>query len=75
MKTRVCLRPFVNDYCSYMNVCIPGNDDTKKGYKSSSPDNLTRLIITQSEVFSRKGIEKVNKSVWAFLYLVFTSQV
>ena len=31
--------------------------------KRSPPDNLTRWIITQSKGFTRKGIEKINRSL------------
>ena len=41
----------------------------------SPPDNLTRWIITQSKSFTVKGIEKISRSVWAYVYLVLTSQV
>ena len=40
-----------------------------------SPDNLTRWIITQSKCFTRKGFEKISKSMRAYVYLVLTSQV
>ena len=43
--------------------------------KSSSPDSFTRWIITQSKGFTRKGIEKISRSVKAYVYLVLTSQV
>ena len=43
--------------------------------KRSPPDKLLKCIITQSKIFTRKGIEKVSKSVRAYIYLVFTSQV
>ena len=46
-----------------------------KATKTSPPDNLTRWIITQSKGFKRKGIEKISRSVGAYVYLVFTSQV
>ena len=46
-----------------------------KATEWSPPDNLTRWIITQSKGFTRKGIEKVSRSVKVYLYLVFTSQV
>ena len=36
-----------------------------KATKRSSPDNLTRCIITQSKGFTRKGIEKISRSVRA----------
>ena len=46
-----------------------------KATDRSPPDNLTRWIITQSKGFTRKGIEKISRSVKVYLYLVFTSQV
>ena len=46
-----------------------------KATKRSPPDNLTRWIITQSKGFTRKGIEKISRSVRAYFYLVLTSQV
>ena len=41
----------------------------------SPPGNLTRWIITRSKGFTRKGIEKISRSVRAYIYLVLTSQV
>ena len=38
-------------------------------------ENLTRWIITQSKDFTRKGIEKISRSVRAYVYLVLASQV
>ena len=49
--------------------------DKVKAKESSPPDNLTRWIITRSKGFARKGIEKINRSVRAYVYLVLTSQV
>ena len=46
-----------------------------KATKRSPPDNLTRWIITQSKGFTRKGTEKISRSVRAYVYLVLTSQV
>ena len=46
-----------------------------KATERSSPDNLTRSIITQSKGFTRKGIEKISRSVRVYVYLVLTSQV
>ena len=46
-----------------------------KATKWSPPDNLIRWIITQSKRFTRKGIEKISRSVRAYVYLVLTSQV
>ena len=36
-------------------------------------DNLTRWIITQSKGFTKKGIEKISRSVRAHIYLVLIS--
>ena len=41
----------------------------------SPPDNLKRLIITESKGFTRKSIEKVSRSVMAHVYIVVSSQV
>ena len=46
-----------------------------KATEQSPPDNLARWIITQSKGFTRKGIEKISRSVMACVYLVLTSQV
>ena len=46
-----------------------------KATKRSTPENLTRWIMTQSRGFTRKGIEKISRSVKAYVYLVLTSQV
>ena len=46
-----------------------------KTTKRSLPDNLTQWIITRSKGFTRKGIEKITRSVRAYAYLVLTSQV
>ena len=45
-----------------------------KATKRSPPDNLTRWIITQSKGFTRKGIEKISRSVRAYVYLILISQ-
>ena len=45
-----------------------------KAAKRSPPGNLTRWIITQSKGFTRRGIEKISRSVRAYIYLVLTSQ-
>ena len=34
-----------------------------------------RWIITQSKGFTRKGIEKISRSVRAYVYLVLASQI
>ena len=43
--------------------------------KRSPPDNVGRWIITRSRGLTRKGIEKISRSVRAYVYLVLTSQV
>ena len=46
-----------------------------KATKISPTDNLTRWIITQSKGFTKKGTEKISRSVRAYVYLVLTSKV
>ena len=46
-----------------------------KAAERSPPDNLTRWIITQSKGFTKNGIEKISRSVMAYVYLVLSSQV
>ena len=46
-----------------------------KATKRSPADNLMRWIITQSKGFTRKGIEKISKSVRAYVYLVLNFQI
>ena len=46
-----------------------------KATEISPPDNLTQWIIAQSKGFTKKGIEKISRSVRAYVYLVLTSQV
>ena len=46
-----------------------------KATERSPPDNLTRWIITQSKGFTRKGTEKISRSVMAYIYLVLSVQV
>ena len=45
-----------------------------KATNRSPPDNLMGWIITQSKGFTKKGIEKISKSVRAYVYLVLISQ-
>ena len=45
-----------------------------KATKRAPPGNLTRWIITQSKGFTRKGIEKINRSMRAYVCLVLISQ-
>ena len=49
--------------------------DEVKAAERSPPDNLTQWIITQSKGFTRKGIEKISRSVMAHACLVLSSQV
>ena len=46
-----------------------------KATERSPPDNLTRWIITQSKGFTKKGIEKISRSVRAYVYFALISQV
>ena len=46
-----------------------------KATKRSPPDYFIGWVITQSKGFKRKGIEKISKSVRAYVSLVLTSQV
>ena len=46
-----------------------------KATERSPPDSLTQWIITQSKGFTKKGIEKLSRSVRTYVYLVLTSQV
>ena len=46
-----------------------------KATKGPPPNNLGRWIITRSRGFTRKGIEKISRSVRTYVYLVLTSQV
>ena len=41
----------------------------------SPRENLTRWIIAQSTGFTKKSIEKISRSVRAYVYLVLTSQI
>ena len=45
-----------------------------KATERSPPENLTRWITTQSKGFTKKGIEKISRSVRAYIYLVLTSR-
>ena len=49
--------------------------DEVKATERSPPDNLTRWIITQSKGFTKKGIEKIGRSLRAYVCLVLSSQV
>ena len=46
-----------------------------KATERSLPDDHTRLIVTQSRGFTNKYIEKISRSVRAYVYLVATSKV
>ena len=58
----------------YMTVYVIFGHEVK-ATKGSPPDNFMRWIITQSKGFTRKGIEKISKSVRTYVYLVLTSQI
>ena len=61
------------DWFYMMDYGIFGHE--VKVTERSPPDNLTRWIITKSKGFTRKGIEKISRSVRACVYLALTSQV
>ena len=46
-----------------------------KTTERSPPDNFTQWMITYSKGFTRKGNEKISRSVRAYVYLVLISQV
>ena len=46
-----------------------------KATERSPPDSLTRWIITRSSGVTRKDIEKISRSVRAYVCFVLTSQV
>ena len=46
-----------------------------KATKRSPKDDVGGRIISRSKGLTRKGIEKINRSVRAYVYLVLTSQV
>ena len=46
-----------------------------KTTERSPPDNHAGWIITQSKGFTKNGIEKISRSVMAYVYLVLSSQV
>ena len=50
-------------------------DDGRKATKRSPPDNLKWWIITQSDGYTRKCIEKISRSERADVYLFITSQI
>ena len=49
--------------------------DEVKATERSPPDNLTQWIITQSKGFTKKGIEKIGRSLRVYVCLVLSSQV
>ena len=75
-----------NDYerSAYYNVCDQYHVDPDETWVYGEwfyttdygilVDNLTRRITTQSKGFARKGIEKISRSVMAYVYLVLSSQ-
>ena len=46
-----------------------------KATKRSPADDVSRWIITRSKGLTRKGTEKISRSVMAYVYFVLTSQV
>ena len=46
-----------------------------KATRRSPPDDVGRWVIIRSRGLTRKGIEKIRRSVRAYVYLVLTSQV
>ena len=46
-----------------------------KATKRSPPDDVGRCVITRSRGLTRKGIEKISRSVRAYVYLLLISQV
>ena len=49
--------------------------DERKAIQRPPSDNITLWIITHSKSVTRKGKGNVSRSVWEYIYLVFTSQV
>ena len=49
--------------------------DERKAIQRPRSDNFTLWIITHSKSVTRKGKGNVSRSVWEYIYLVFTSQV
>ena len=49
--------------------------DERKAIQRPPSDNFTLWIITHSKSVTRKGKGNVSRSVWEYIYLVFTSQV
>ena len=54
-------------------LCYFGHE--LKATERSPPDNLTQWIMTQSKGFTKRAIEKIIRSVRAYIYLVLTSQI
>ena len=64
---------WMHDYSLYTTgYAIFGHE--VKAPERSPPDNITKWIITQSKGFTKKCIEKIRRSVMAYVYLVFSSQ-
>ena len=61
------------DWFYTTNYAIFGHE--VKTTERSPPGNLTRWIMTQSKGFTKKGTEKISRSVMAYVYLVLTFQV
>ena len=58
----------------YTTDCVVFVHDVK-ATERSPPDNLTQWIVTQSKGFIKAGIEKISRSVVAYVYLVLSSQI
>ena len=56
----------------YTTACGTFGHEVKSTGRSPL-ENLTRWLITRSGGFTRKGIEKISRSVRAYIYLVITS--
>ena len=57
----------------YNRLCYFGHE--VKATERSPPGNLKQWIMPQSKGFTKRGIEKISRSVRAYVYLVLTSQV
>ena len=58
----------------YTTDCVVFVHDVKVTERSP-PDNLTQWIVTQSKGFTKAGIEKISRSVVAYVYLVLSPQI
>ena len=58
-------------YTTSYGIFTPGS----KATKSSPPDDVGRWTVTRPRGLTRKGIEKISRSVRAYVYLVLIPQV